>query len=151
MKYIKLGNKKKYAIVDDDRFNDLSKKKWFLSGGYARRNEYGKCILMHRLICETPDGKITDHINGNRLDNRKVNLRVCNIGENNSNAKLRSDSTTKLKGVSFHKRNKKYIVYINANGKRKHIGYFDSLKIAGIAYNKNALRLHKEFAFINKI
>jgi hypothetical protein len=91
MKEIKL-TKGKTAIVDDEDFDRLSQYKWqFAVIGYARRTVYVKgkkgrqTLYMHRDILATPSDMFTDHINGNRLDNRKENLRVCTQAENNRN------------------------------------------------------------------
>jgi len=78
--------KDKYAIVDDEDYETLSVYKWqYTSNGYAKR-KYGKTsLLMHRVIAKTPKGLVTDHLNHNKLDNRKSNLRVCTQMDNMQN------------------------------------------------------------------
>src|SRR5574341_305184 len=89
MKEIKLNNGS-VCIVDDDDYEDLNKYKWKVSKwGYAvrelQRNGKWSTILMHRVVNRTPVGMVTDHINGNKLDNRRFNLRTCTTTENNAN------------------------------------------------------------------
>lgn len=87
MKKILLNNNN-YAIVDDEDFEFLNKFNWHKSEtGYAVRCEKRKTIRMHRLIVNCPDDMLVDHINGNRLDNRKQNLRICTFNENIRNRK----------------------------------------------------------------
>src|SRR3990167_1658988 len=111
MKIIKL-NKGKFAFVDDENLEWLNQWKWFYSkNGYAVRNVYVKgsgrknqktaTILMHRVINNTPDGFITDHINRNRLDNRRENLRTVNESFNVINSPVRSDNSSGTKGVCW--------------------------------------------------
>lgn len=78
--------KGKSAIVDDDLYWSLSQIKWHYSGGYAvyfeKKTRPRKAVRMHRLINNTPEGMDTDHINGNKLDNRRANLRTCSRSAN---------------------------------------------------------------------
>ena len=74
--------KGKFAIIDADDYNKVSSTKWFDVNGYARSRD-GKS--MHRLIMSPPEDKEIDHMNHNRLDNRKKNLRICTRQENARN------------------------------------------------------------------
>ena len=119
MKKIQL-TRNKYTIVDDDMFDYLNQYKWHLSdNGYAVRRPWGPngsyTIRMHRIVSATPDGLVTDHINGNPLDNRKSNLKNCTQQENMCNMKLRSDSSTKEKNVGWHSQSGKYRVRFTRN------------------------------------
>ena len=89
---------------------------------YVMRKENGKTVYLHRFIMGTPKGMVTDHINGNTLDNRRKNLRVCTKSENNRNRAGDRNTSSKYKGVSFHKRSRLWHAYINLNGKRKSLG-----------------------------
>lgn len=156
MKTIRL-TREKQALVDDDDFEKLIGHKWFFgTSGYAVRNvrtEGGEKtqIYMHRVILGTPDGKKTDHVNENKLDNRKENLRVCSVAENHWNKGAHKDSKSGLKGVFFHKRTGKFEAQIMALGKRYHLGYFFKKEEAAIAYNQAAMELHREFAKLNAV
>ena len=92
----------KPAIVDDDVYDDLAMYKWScMSTGYAYRATPGgrKHILMHRVIMDAKPGQEVDHISGNRLDNRRSNLRVCKPSENKKNRSLNLNSKSGFKGV----------------------------------------------------
>lgn len=154
MKNINLS-KNKIAIIDDDDFINVSKYKWFFhSKGYACRNErVGKKknnCFMHRFILGAKNGEQVDHINRNKLDNRKVNLRICSNSQNQMNSKLRKDNTSRCKGVSWHKIHKKWQSKIFFNGKDYWLGYFHDKKDAIKIYKKEAMRLFGEFANFNK-
>ena len=86
---------------------------------------------LHSMIAGTPEGMETDHINGDTLDNRRQNLRVCTNSENQMNRGKPKNNTSGLKGVSFHKSTKKYQAYIYRDGRQIHLGVFDILEEAG--------------------
>lgn len=89
MKQIELGGKRGIGIfvtVDDNDYLNVSRYKWCLSSrGYAMRTEDGKTIFMHRQIMNTPKGFSTDHVDGDKLNNQRFNLRVCSHAENMRN------------------------------------------------------------------
>lgn len=123
-KLIPLDQKEGVAIIDASDFAKVSKYKWHLSDtGYAvwrgLVNGTRKTVRMHRLIADTPEGLVTDHINRNRLDNRKHNLRIVTQRENLQNR-------DHGKGYWYQKQNKNWVVEING----KHIGAFDSEELA---------------------
>lgn len=148
--------KGKFTIVDKDVFKYLNEVKWFyLSPGYAARtirlkgNKFQK-QLMHRVIMNAPKSLEVDHINGNKLDNRLKNLRLCTKAENHRNRGLQKSNTSGYKGVHWHKKTKKWLVRIAFNGKRYHLGYFTDIRKAGRAYDAAAKKYHKHFANLNK-
>lgn len=108
---------------------------------------------MHRIINKTPKGFSTDHINGNRLDNRKVNLRTCTHTENmrNRNVRPKSSKTSIYKGVYKLKNAKKWTASIHINKKEKYLGVYVNEDDAAIAYNKAAEKYFGEFASYNII
>jgi hypothetical protein len=150
MKTIELTQGKR-AIVDDDMFEELSKRKWrYNSNGYVVRRgprPERKAIYMHRVIAQTPDGMQTDHINGNRLDNRKINLRACSRSENLYNRGMNADNTNGFKGVSFHWG--KWRADILVGGKPMCLGTFDSPEEAARFYDLAALAYRGDFAWTN--
>ncbi len=89
-----------------------------------------------------------DHINGNKSDNRIDNLRLATFSENSWNAEKRSDNTSGHKGVSFDKRRGVWVAYINAYGKRKHLGRFYLIEDAYKAYEKASIDIHGEFSSV---
>ncbi|MHA2067868.1 MAG: HNH endonuclease, partial [Candidatus Thorarchaeota archaeon] len=149
----------KYAIVDPDDYDRLSKYKWYATRSehtfYARRTDLTgrkrRIIRMHREIIKVPDGMFVDHINHNGLDNRKANLRLATRAQNNYNRRrFRSPgSNSKFKGVSWSRYRNLWRARIGVNGKRKNIGYFQSQIEAAKAYDKAAKKYHKEFAVLN--
>lgn len=148
--------KGKTAIVDDEDYERVNRHGWVVSGKrtlYAHATIGGKSVYMHRLILAAPQGAHVDHINGNTLDNRKENLRVCTRSQNSANSrKYRLQAaTSKYKGVSFYTRYNKWVASIKAQGKQHFLGYFSEEKEAAIAYNRAALNLHGQFARLNQI
>lgn len=150
----------KFAIVDKEDFDDLNKHKWHYAQGYARRNvrlKSGKrkIIFMHRVIAETPENLITDHINGNTLDNRKKNLRNIPPELNTLNARKKTPGRSLYKGVTFHKRKVdkfgKWVARIQVNQKSIKLGYFNSETQAALAYNAAAKKYHGKYAVLNEV
>ena len=149
-----------YALVDDEDYDQLAQWHWTKSTrGYAHRvgkksdgNRRGRYISLHRQILGVTDPKVEiDHINHNTLDNRKSNLRICSRSQNMANQRLCSDSTSKVKGVSWYKPLMKWRVQIKVSGTKKHIGYFDSKYSAALAYNKAAKKHFGVFALLNEV
>lgn len=116
-------------------------------GVIDKRYKY-KHHLLHRLILNAKPGERVDHVNMNKLDNRKSNLRVCDDAKNSYNRKpLRN----KFKGVWFHKKNKKWIATIRQNYKGYYLGSFDNEVDAAKAYNKAAIERFGRFAYLNDV
>jgi len=148
----------KFALVDDEDFEFLSQWKWLYHKGYAVRNrfigifkKYKKVehICMHRVIVNTPVGKETDHVNGDKLDNRKENLRICTREQNSRNRKLDIDSTSGFKGVFWMGERQKWRSGIRVNSKFLYLGYFKTALEAAKAYNIAARRYFGRFARLN--
>lgn len=136
MKFIKLTNGQK-VIVDDKDYKMLSQHNWWLHGeGYAYRQVCSgrskdsrgsvRSIMMHRVIMKTPDSMDTDHINRNKLDNRRSNLRIVTRTQNNYNTGLRCNNTSGYRGVSFTKRLNRWRAYIGGSKGRIELGHFAS-------------------------
>lgn len=148
-----------FALVDNEDFGWINKYKWqYGVRGYATKNLHigmkngkriSKLMLMHREIIKTPKGLFTDHINGNKLDNRKQNLRICTRQQNVWNMKISSHNTSGFKGVS--KRNNRWSASIHKNNKKIHLGYFSTAKEAAKKYNETAFEFFGEFAKLNNL
>ena len=146
------------AIVDEADVPLVQSIKWHASkstfGVYYARGRVlrdGKSIrvYMHRFLINTPDDAVVDHVDGNKLNNRRCNLRICNMAQNMKNLSRRSDNTTGFTGVSFDSSRSVYAAYINVNGKRKHLGRFPTAESAAKAYDTAAVQLHGSFAQLN--
>ena len=88
-----------------------------------------------------------DHINRNSVDNRIENLRIASKSENMMNRKTFKNSTSGCRGVSWNKHLEKWVVYVDVNKKRKHLGYFDTAEEAHKVFME-AKRLHHEYCTV---
>lgn len=148
------------SIVDEDKYSDLIKHKWFAlsNGKYGHRaarqisvgNKKQKCIMMHRQLINAKDGEIVDHINRNTLDNRRENLRIVTSSQSNMNRKT-SHGSSKYKGVYRKKWSTgfKWGSQIKMEGKYKHIGYYDNEEEAAKAYDSTAKQIAGDYACLN--
>jgi len=159
MKYIPL-TQGKFAIVDDDMYEYLNQWKWCLRkkserSFYAGRNDWenkkNHIVTMQQLIMNPPKGMVIDHINGNGLDNRRCNLRICTREQNLKNQKRHKNNKCGYKGVHWVPLLKKWRAGIYSDGKDIYIGVYASLEDAAKAYNKAAIKYHGEFARLNNV
>lgn len=155
------------ALVDDEDYERLCQYRWRKVGydtdltNYAQGRQRNskppyKNVRMHRLLMDPPAGMQVDHINGNGLDNRKANLRVCCQSENRRNiSKYRTSSgrapSSKYKGVSWDKWARKWQAYTTIDGKMMWLGRFATEGEAALAYNEAAAALHGDFARLNEV
>lgn len=142
----------KVAIVDEADAEMVSRYRWcYLNVGYAARHERidgkDRMILMHRFLLGASPEQLVDHINGNGLDNRRENIRLCTKADNQRNQRRNSKNTTGYKGVSFDKARGKYIASIQVLGTQIHLGRFSTAEEASKAYEEAASRYHGEFAY----
>lgn len=149
-------NKNYKIYIDPEDAHLLIEKAWHIKSGkgkfylvhnYLENGRY-KSIWLHREILGAISTQEVDHVNGNGLDNRKENLRVCNRKENTYNRKPNKGS--KYKGVTL-KPNGKWEAQIQKDGKKISIGRFTLLKDALLAYNQYATKLFGQFAYLNTI
>jgi hypothetical protein len=153
----------RYAKVDPADYERLRKYEWFAAGkrrnnssfyaqGYVTDKKTGKekLVFMHREILKVPKGMLVDHINHDGMNNRSANLRKATHSQNMCNRKKRSDSSTsKYKGVCWHKGKRKWEATIGFKGRNIHLGRFKSEKAAAKAYDAAARKYHGEFAETN--
>lgn len=158
-KYIPL-TKGRRAIIDAEDYDELSKYKWRVdSGGYAVRTAHmgvdrgvpvKKQLRMHRFVAKAKPDEIIDHVNCNKLDNRKSNLRTVDKTASNIN-QPRVFSNSGFRGVSICPWDKsKFIARIKVNKKEKHLGVYDKAEEAALVYDEAAIKHHKEYAMTNK-
>jgi len=143
-----------YALVDDVDYEELSKHKWHFTRGYAVRdntvNGHHTTMRMHRQILRASPGDQTDHINRNKLDNRRCNLRLCTNWQNMCNRKKMSNNKSGFKGVTWNKKDKKWGAHIRANKRYVWLGYFTDKEEAARKYNEAAIYLHGDYAVLNE-
>lgn len=146
-------NKGEAAIVDRELVPVLSRFEWRLtSDGYAVAFIDGRNVLMHRVVNETPEGVETDHINRNRLDNRRSNLRNATHSQNMQNRGKRSGTRSQYRGVILTRSRQMGLMWqarITANGKLHIIGNFKGEIEAAQAYDNACRALHGDFAQTN--
>lgn len=145
-----------FALVDAEDYDRIKHLPWHQHKRYAvystthadGKRENGR---LHRIIMKAPKGTLVDHKNGNRLDCRKDNLRLCNEAGNARNAGKRKDNTSGFKGVTFHKDTGKWQAAIRAGGNPKYLGLFDTPEAAAKVYDTACVKHHGEFAKNNQI
>ena len=151
---------KQDLLIDEDDYNNLKRGSFGLYTSDRHHTNY--CMYynpsnktqkkLHRLITNAKTGEVVDHINGNGLDNRKCNLRLTTQRGNNKNArKRRNAKTSNYKGTHFSKGESKWKAQIQVDGKKMSLGTYLTEIEAAKAYNRAALKYHKEFAYINNI
>ena len=151
IRYIAL-TKGKFAIVDAEDYDRLMRHKWtaVCFGGrfYAQRNGGGYSIMMHREIMHAPKGMVVDHINGNGLDNRKCNLRICTQSQNILNSRPRGGSS-RFKGVYYDKTRNKYVAFVWENRRPVHIGRYEDEIEAARARDYRAVEIGGLYVWLN--
>ena len=150
---MKILHRGKEIQIDKDELWRLKKYKYYYScTGYntylfrtQRINKKNYTIRLHREIMNCPKKLQVDHINGNTLDNRKCNLRVCTNAQNVWNTGIMKTNKSGYKGVYWSKEKKKWHSQITSYGKRIHIGYFNNKIDAHKAYCRASKIYHKVF------
>ena len=134
------------GLIDLEDIDIVKKYKWRLnSSGYITSGSDN--LAIHRLIINCPDDMVVDHINHNPLDNRKSNLRICTISQNNMNRGLQSNNSSGYVGVSFYKPTNKWVAYIKINSKTIKLGYYDTKEEAIEAREQAEIDLFGEFKY----
>ena len=129
------------ALVDEIDLRIVRGINWFVHPSrktfYVKRNNPGHqagVSMLHRLIMDPGPGEVVGHINGNGLDNRRCNLRVCSDIENRRNiTRLQANNTSGATGVSWCNTCRKWKAYIRVGGKLKTLGSFSDRESAVIA------------------
>lgn len=147
----------KYALVDECDLQSVSQHVWHIARGGRTRvpvavatNIGGRTVRMHRLILNPPYGKVVDHINGDALDNRRSNLRICTQKDNAKNiTRKRAGKTSRFLGVSWDKQRQLWTARVSVNRRPVSLGRFIDETEAAIARDVAAMEVYGEFASLN--
>lgn len=156
MKLLLGGNREVASVeIDDEDAAAVLAHTWWWDGKYAytqvgpkikRRN-----IRLHRFLLNPPEGMTVDHIDGDRTNYRRSNLRIASSSQNSANVQARIDNTSGYKGVSWSKRDNRWYASITHQGKQYNLGLHHTKEAAAAAYNEAATRLFGSFARLNDI
>jgi hypothetical protein len=148
-----LLKKNQQALVDDEDYLSLTSHSWKIRTthklNYAFAKINGRTIDMHRFIMGALPGVIVDHINGNGIDNRKKNLRLCTQQQNMRNQKSHRDAKSIFKGIWKISDCNRWGARIWDGTKRIYLGLFKNELDAARAYDKKASELFGQFAKLN--
>lgn len=145
----------KHAIVDAGDFEKLMGYTWCAhkkkNGFWAVTRFSGSStpVGMHRILMDCPSGFEVDHIDGDGLNNRRRNLRVCSHAENMKNIRLSKTNTSGFKGVSLYRGRRKWAAKISHKDVTKPLGEFEVKEHAAMAYDYAAMAICGEFALTN--
>jgi hypothetical protein len=142
-----------WTLVDNEDYATLASWSWYFNNGYAVRdvriNGVRKSLKMHRVLVAAPDNLEVDHISGDKLDNRRSNLRIVDHAQNMRNVRRHVDNRSGVKGVRWHTKTGMWQARIMVSGKTHYLGYFASVEEAGYAYDAAARELHGTYARTN--
>jgi len=145
-----------YFLIDATDFELVSKYSWFKGKrGYptmhtSRKSPEGyKTRPLHRYLIKIPDKADIDHINGDKLDNRRSNLRACTHQQNMFNQKKRSTNSSGYIGVSLFKATGMFEAYIHHSGKKIYLGLYHTAEEAAYIRDKEAKKLFGKYARLN--
>lgn len=138
-----------WVVIVDDCCKSLDFHWCATSNGYVVGYPYGngEKAYLHKYIAGADKDQMVDHINGDKNDNRRCNLRFVTKTQNNWNSAVSKRSSTGVKGVSYNSKNKNYRAKIYFKGKRYEIGSFSTLDEAAKARADVAIKLQGEYAY----
>ena len=134
------------AKIDSEDVEKCKQYKWYLSHyGYVQSDSVSSRIWLHKFVMDIDSSIEGDHIYGDKLDNRKSQLRECSHAQNIQNQKLHDNNTSGERGVCWNNRASKWMVYVEAFNKRHYFGDFQDFEDACQVARSERQRLHKEF------
>lgn len=141
--YDKHGNEKARAVIDLDDVDRCRDYRW----SYDRYVRNWRIGTLHRFIMNCPSDLVVDHINHNPLDNRKCNLRVCDIRHNSINKKRMSNNKSGATGVIWEKSRNKWRAQIVVNGSSIVLGRFNNIEDAIAARQQAEIEYFGEYRY----
>lgn len=149
-------------LIDDEDFDLISKHKWFIyrcifkgkkaRTFYAVAHIKGSTVRMHRLLMGVSNPKIlVDHKDHNGLNNQRGNLRIASAQQNQFNMRPFKSNKSGFKGVSYHKGDKMYMVFLRVNNKNTYFGSYKTPTDAAKRWNELARQHHGDFAYQNPV
>lgn len=152
MATIKLGGRRLgVTLVDDDTPPEVMAASWHIDAtGYVRGRFAGRVQHLHRVLIAVPAGFVVDHINGDKLDNRRVNLRTCRQAENSRNTPRKRNNTSGVTGVSWDTTRQRWLAHIKVDRKFINLGWHDSLDAAAQARAAGEREHFGEFAYASR-
>lgn len=141
------------ALVDDEDYERLEHRPWYArrsdshrENWYVQHTARKQIYYLHREVIGAPAGAVVDHINGNGLDNRRCNLRLCSLAENAANRDF-PPSKTGFRGVSG--KHRRFRAHISVDGRSRYLGSFPTAEEAARAFDRAARDRHGDFARLN--
>lgn len=147
------------ATVDAADFDMLSHWRWYADERHGSvyavtkvaSNGLRRKLRMHRVLALPGPSEMVDHVNGDSLDNRRANLRVCSNAENQRNRSPYLGKSSTFKGVSWHEPSGKWKASIKVLGELCYLGVFDTERDAAAAYDAAAQVAFGDFARVNGV
>ena len=137
--YTSKGEKFFFDLEDYDKIKDYC---WLYSNGYVVSSLYlgnntSKCVTLSRFLINAQEGYVVDHINHDKRDNRKINLRIATVSQNGMNMIPPQNKEYQCRGIEYNSKVEKWVARITVDNKRINLGYFNILEDA-IATRKDA-------------
>lgn len=137
--------KKYICLIDKEDYSKVKDYRWSLTwNGYATTKKQKSNLWMHRIVMQYEGKNDIDHINHNKLDNRKSNLRIATRSQNNMNR-------LKTKGYYYDKENEKWRAYIEKDGRRIYLGRFETEEEALKSRKEAERKIFKDFSFSSEV
>lgn len=137
-------------LFDQEDYGKIKKYCWYIrNNGYLATGSGKNTKLFHRLITNCNKDMVVDHINHNKMDNRKDNLRICKQSQNSANSKTSINNTSGVTGVSWNKEKNRWSANIMVNRKSINLGYYDEFNDAARARKEAENKYFGEFSYDN--